>query len=460
MPENHDLQTKGVQTLLGDPRKAIRKLSAPIIVALISRTLYNVTDAIWVSGLGPDALSAVGFYFPFFIFIIALANGLATGVGACISRFIGANDKTNANSAATHGMVILLLFVAPLTAFMLFFSRMMFSRMGASGTPLEYTIAYSRIMFSGTFIIFFNLMGNSILHSEGDAKKSMLAMLTGSILNIVLDPIFIYTLGLGVSGAAWATLISMSSVSIVVIFLLFIQKRTYISIQLRKFRFRKMILKDIAGVGLPASFSQMSMSIMMFSMTAIISKGGGTLGVAIFYTGWRIVTMATLPMMGVARAVTAVVGAAFGAKDPGKMRTAYLYSLKSGLMLECVLALLVFIFAPIIVRVFTWSDAATEMTPGLIQFLRIVCFIFPATAVGMLSSAMFQGIGKGLAALLVSLTRTVFTTLPLAWFFGVYLEMGLTGVWIGMAGAGLILIPTAFGWAMWHLKRQSTILLN
>ncbi|HBF42694.1 MAG TPA: MATE family efflux transporter [Desulfobacteraceae bacterium] len=444
-------QTKGVKTLLGDPKKAIIKLSIPMVAAMSAHTIYNLVDAIWVSGKGPESLSAVGFSFPFLFLAMAIANGIGIGGGSAISRRIGATDKKGADSIATHTIIIMLVFSGFFTSAMLLLAQPVLRIMGA-GCALDLSVTYARIMFSGIVFIFFMQVAVAILRSEGDVKRAMYAMMAGAILNIALDPIFIYTLGLGVAGAAWATILSMFLVSIITFYWLFIEKKTYISFKFKGFRFEKEALIDIARVGFPASVSQASMSLMAFALTTIVASVGGPDGVAVYTTGWRVISLAILPMLGVASAVTSVTGAAFGAQDYKKVEISYMYAIKAGVLTESVLALGIFIFAAQITWIFTWSKESARLVGDLTLFLRVLWLLLPTVAFGMLSSAMFQGVGKGLSALIMTIIRTLVFTAPFAWFLGIYLDWGLLGVWIGMVAAGISYIPIAFGWATFYIR--------
>jgi putative MATE family efflux protein len=445
-------QTKGVDTLLGDPKRAIIKLSVPMVVAMSFQTLYNLADAIWVSGRGPDSLSAVGFIFPFFFLAMALANGVGIGGGAAISRRIGAQDKVGADKVATHSIVSNLIIGILTSVVLLMILPQALIFMGAEN-ELHLSLAYGRILIAGIVFLFFNASAVSILRSEGDAKRAMIAMATGGILNIILDPFFIYVLNLGVAGAAIATILSMFTTTILTSYWLFIQRKTFVVVRFRGFRFDGSILYDIGRVGLPASVSQMSMSLMAFLLTTLIARVGGTLGVAAYTSGWRIISIATLPMLGVASAVTSVTGAAFGASDYQKARTAYYFALKSGFVVELVLSLIVMIFAPQITWIFTWSKESDLLVPELIGFLRILWLLLPTVPFGMLTSGLFQGTGKGVFALICTLIRTIVFTVPFAWLLGVYFDWGLRGIWIGMAAAGVAYIPVVFGWGMFYLRR-------
>ena len=276
------VQTKGVKTLLGDSKKAILKLSIPMIIAMSVQTIYNFVDALWVSGFasnfftsfeipetGKGALAAIGFVFPFFMMAVAISTGLGVGGGSAISRKIGSNDKKGADNIAIHSVIITILIAIVFSLLLFTFSDRIFSWIGA-GDSLNMTISYGRIIFAGSIAIFFTNIANALLRGEGDAKRAMYAMMLGAGINIILDPIFIYTFALGVTGAAYATILSMGLTSSILIYWLFLRKNTYVSFNFRDFKFNKDVIKDIFRVGLPASFQQLSMSITMLIINYII----------------------------------------------------------------------------------------------------------------------------------------------------------------------------------------------
>jgi putative MATE family efflux protein len=452
-------ETNGVQTLLGDPKKAIIKLAIPMIIAMSITTVYNLADAIWVSGLGSDALAAVGFVFPFFFMALAIANGLGIGGGAAISRRIGANDKEGADNVAVHTLVIMLIISTLFTILFFVFAPDIFSIIGA-GKTLAMATVYARIMAIGTVTIFFSFIANAILRAEGDVNRAMHAMALGAVLNIALDPIFIYTFNLGVAGAAWATLLSMNVSSLLLFYWLFLKKNTYLSFQFRGFHFNKSVIKDIFKVSFPASVMQLSLSITMLIMNIIIIKVGiingaenPQDGVAVFTVGWRIATLATMPLIGIATAVVSVTGAAYGARDYKKLNISYMHAIKISIIIEAIIALFIFVFAPAITVLFTIAETSAHLAPDIIIFLRIACIFFPGIALGMLSSSMFQGTGHGMNALIVTIFRSIILTLPFAWFFSITLDMGLPGAWWGLVAANCIGSSAAFIWAKIYIKK-------
>lgn len=445
--------TKGVQTLLGNPKQAIIKLSIPMIVAMSVHTLYNFVDGLWVSGLGPDALSAVGFFFPFFFMVFALAAGIGVGGSSAISRRIGAKDKKNADAIASHTMVMMFITTLIITVPFMILAPRIFAAMGA-GPIVPTATAYARILFAGTLIILFSNISSAILRGEGDVKRAMIIMMLGAGINIILDPIFIYVLKLGVKGAAWATMISLCVSSAFLFHWLFIKRDTYVTISFRQFRFRKVILKDILRVGIPSTFMQMSMALTMLIINLIAVKVGGTDGVAVFTTGWRVVMFATLPLIGIATAVTSVTGAAFGGKAYRKLNTSYMYAIKIGASISLITAVITFFLAPSIAWLFTTSQEAFRIRPELITFLQIMCIFYPGVSFGMFSSAMFQGTGKGTISLTVTIIRTIILTTPLAYLFAIIIDLGLDGIWWGMVAGNLMGSLIAFSWGRHFVRRM------
>jgi putative MATE family efflux protein len=444
-------KTEGVKTLLGDPKKAIIKLAWPMIIAMSAHTIYNLVDALWVSGLGSDPIAAIGFFFPFFFIAMAISTGIGIGGGAAISRRIGAKDKAGADNVGVHTIILMVFIAIVFTIPFLILAEQIFIRIGAEEI-IDLVLAYANIIFAGTIIIFFNMIATSILRAEGDAKRSMWVMMLGAILNIILDPIFIYVLDLGVAGAAWATVISMSISSIILVYWLFIKKDTYVTFDFKSFKWDKKILKDISSVGVPASVMQVAMAFTMLIMNLIIVQIASGDGIAVFTIGWRVVTVAILPLIGIATAVTSVAGATYGARNLPKLKTSYFYSIKLGLLISTIAGLSTFLLAPQIAAVFTTHKDAAHLADDLTVFLQIICLFYPGVAFGMFSSAMFQGTGKGTNALIVTILRTIILAPPFALLYIYYFNLDLVGAWVGLVSANLIGSIVAFSWARSYIS--------
>ena len=459
-------ETKGVQTLLGDPKKAVIKLAIPMIIAMSVQTLYNFVDTLFVSGVGKDfftnslisgigklGVAAVGLILPFFMMAIAISTGLGVGASSAISRRIGGADKKGADNVAEHSIIIAILLAFIFSVILFIFVEPLLQFIGA-GDALPYAVMYGRIIFAGSITIFFINIGTAILRGEGDAKRAMYSIVFGTGLNIILDPIFIYKFELGVSGAAYATIFSMAMTTLILIYWIFIKKDTYLNFKLNRFNFKKDIILDIFRVGLPASVQQLSMSFTMLILNFIILNIilAGDAGISIYRIGWAIVSIAILPLLGLATAVITVTGAAFGARDFKKLNIAFLFSVKFGLIIEILIAIMLYVLAPLITLIFTTGEGLPALRPDIELFVKISCLFYPGAAFGIASSSMFQGTGKGLYALIATLLRTIILTPICAIIFCCGFSLGLNGVWWGLVVANLIGSIVSFTWAKLYIK--------
>ena len=371
--------------------------------------------------------------------------GLGIGGGSAISRCIGKHDRDTAGDIATHTMILTAIFAVVYSIPLYFMIGFIFQKIGV-GDALGQSISYARVMIIGTFLLFFGQTASSILRSEGDTKRAMWAMLLGSVLNIFLDPLFIYVFGMGVSGAAWASLLSMALSSLFMFNWLFFKKDTFVPLHFKGFRFKPEILKDIFSVGFPSTIQMVIMSISMFIMNIIIVGVGGPDGVAVYATGWRVLMLGTMPVFGIAAAIVPIAGAAFGSKEYKKLKIAYEYAIKAGILIEVIAAIFVLIFAPIIAIAFTYSKSTAHIAPELINFIRITALSYPAVAIGPVSGSVFQGVGKGNNALLVTLLRTIVFTVPLTYVFAYTLGFRLNGIWWGIVVSNLSGALIAYIW--------------
>jgi putative MATE family efflux protein len=445
-------ETRGVKILLGDPKKAIVKLALPMIFAMVLSSIYNVVDRFWVSGLGQDALSATGYYFPLMLFVIAFATGLGVGGGASVSQFIGARRPERASSAALHTLVLSVILAAVFTLPLILFSRQIFTVLGAR-SALDDAMAYGNIMFGGTIFLFFTSIAAALLRGEGSATKSMISIASGALLNVGLDPLFIYGFKMGVAGAAWASVLSMALSSLPLVYWLFIEKKSYLRFKFRGFRFEGGIISHIAAVGVPAVLMQGAMAVQMFLITMILAAIGKDRAVAVFTAGWTVVQIAIMALIGMGTAVTSTAAAAFGAREYGKLAVINGYAFKVGLVIACGIALLTALGAPLIALLFAWSPETRALAPDITAFLQIIWIFYPATAGGLLSSALFQGVRKGSYSLVITIFRTIVFAVPFAFVMGIALGWGATGVYAGLIAASWFSSLIAFFWARAHVRK-------
>ncbi len=438
--------TKGVQLLLGDPRKALIRLSAPMMMAMFVQAFYNLADSIWVAGLGPAALASTGVFFPIFMVIVSFAAGISVGASAVISQQIGRNDKPKADEAATHSLLLGLILGAVMTVVFLLLIENILKLLNLSAEVHKLSVTYATIVLSGIVLLMFNNVANGILRGEGDTKRVMYAITLGSVLNIGLDPIFIYIFKLGVAGAAYATVLSIASSSFLIFNWIFLKKKTFVTISFRDFKYNNRTVTEILKIGIPSSLAQLTMSVVNFVLNVFVVRVAGDFGMAVFTAAWRLIDFARIPLIGIASAVTAIVGAAYGARDGHKLNEAHLFSIKFGELIGVGVLILIVVTAPQLALLFTYTQEGSQIYDDLVLAMRILSLFLPGIPFGMFTSSLFQGVGQAGKSLIVTILRTVVMQVIFCWLFAFVLDFGLVGVWLGIVCGNAIGSTITFVW--------------
>ncbi|WP_286009010.1 MATE family efflux transporter [Methanobrevibacter woesei] len=427
------MANKNIELMRGNPETAVRKLAIPVMISMLLTASYNIIDGIWITGLGEAAIAGIGFVTPIFMILNGVSVGLGSGATSSISRFVGAHDKNRASDSAAHSIIILFIASIILTLIFLVIQEPLLRIYGASGTALEEALSYSTPLFLGLIGIMFANGASGILRGEGDMKRAMYAVVVSVILNAILDPIFIYTFGLGAAGAAIATVLSSLISAIVILYWLLVKKDTYVDINLRKFKFNSKITKNILKVGIPASLDMFIMSIAVALYLIFITIISGDYGVAAYTSGQRIYLFAIMPLTAIGTAVVAVCGSAFGAENGDYLSRAHKYGAKFGILFGLAVTIIVVLFATPIASIFAYTPETSHLVSGIALFLQFAFLSIPLTGAGMASSFLYQGIGRGVTSLFFTIFREVICTVILTYLFGIVLEWGLIGIWIGLA---------------------------
>ena len=444
--------TQGVTILTGDPKKAIISLSGPMIVAMLLLSSYNIVNAVWVVGLGSDALAAVGFMTPLYMVLMGLGTGIGAGATSAIARRIGANDRNGANNCAVHTLLIALILSVIVTLPLVIFAGQIALLFGA-GKTAGLAVAYGQVLFGGSFFILFVNIAYGILRAEGDAKRTMHAMVAASLLNIVLDPLLIYGLGLGIAGAAWGTVISLAAATIVLCYWFFIKKDTYVCFSRQVFIPSRSVVSDILSVGIPASVEYLLMSALNIILNLILVMVATTDAVAVFSVGFRVVSFGIVPIVAIGTSVVSVVGAAYGARHYEKIRVAHTFAIMFGLAIALSVSILTGIFAYPIASVFSYSQQSAHLYPAIAAFIGVMCFFYPFVPLGLLSSSLFQGVGKGPTSLFLTFMRSLVFAAVFAYLFAIPMGMGEQGVWWGIVAGEVAGGLLAFVWARLYLSK-------
>lgn len=452
------MANENVELMRGEPEIAIRKLAIPIMISMLLTASYNIVDGIWVAGLGQAAIAGIGFVTPIFMILNGFSVGLGNGATSSISRAVGARNHEGASKSATHSLLIFLVASILLTLIFLIIQEPLLIAYGASGQSLAEGIKYGTPLFMGLFAFMFANGGSGILRGEGDMKRAMYAIIVSVILNFILDPIFIYVLNLGSAGASLATITSSIGSAIVIMYWILIKKDTYVDVTFKGFKFESHIARDILKVGIPSSLDMLMMSIAMSFYLIFISSVGGEYGIAAFTSGQRLYLFGIMPLTAVGSAVAAVSGSSYGANNWEYLSRTHTYGTKFAMIIAIAILLILVIFAPQLSMIFAYTPETAPLIPEITNFLRIASFGLLLVGIGMPSSFMYQGIGRGTTSLIWTIIRELIFTVSFTYIFGIMLNWGLTGIWVGLAIGRILASILNFIYAKYTLRELKKVM--
>ena len=444
--------SNNVDIMLGNPKKALISMSIPLIISLLISSLYNLIDAAWVSGLGADALAGVGFFTPIFMILVGFGNGLGAGAAFAISKYVGEENKPKANNASIHSILIDIVVSIIITIILLILLIPILNVMGV-GQTIGYATDYGNIIVLGSIFIILSNALYGIYRGEGDSTRPMYAMMASAILNMILDPIFIYNLNLGVKGAAIATVISSIFVILILTYWFYIKKDTYLKPILSNFKFNRNISFDIVKVGIPASIQLLNNAFFAAVFSALLAFLGSTDSVAVYSTGWRVVIIGTTPILAIGTALISVIAANYGAKNFENIKIAHRYAMKISMVFAFAVAILTNVFAGDIASIFASSGSSVRIASELTSFLQWIVIYYPTMAVGVASTYVFQGIGRGITAMFQTIMRETGFTIFFAVLLGVILGYGVWGAWMGIVLGEIVSNNITLIWADLSIKR-------
>lgn len=371
--------------------KALMSLGVPIMIGMLINALYNLVDAYFVGGLGESQMGAISIVFPLGQVVVGLGLMFGNGAASYLSRLLGRGEKESADqvaSTALYSSVSIGVIIILLTTL---FMEPILTMLGATETILPYALTYARIYVISCVFNVFNVTMNNIVSSEGAAKTTMCALLLGAVLNTVLDPIFIYTLNLGVAGAAIATAISQMVSTLVYLIYVF-RKKSAFSFCIKQFVPTKEIMTEILKIGIPTLTFQILTSLSI----ALINRAANSYGDAVIAgmgAVTRITSMGTLIVFGFLKGFQPIAGFSYGAKKFNRLREAIKISTLWSTIFCVVVGFLVAIFSKQIISQFTTGNE--EMILVGQKSLIANGFSFFLFGFYTVYSSLFLALGKG-----------------------------------------------------------------
>lgn len=422
--------TAGTRTLLGDQRKGVIALAIPIGVALFFQQLNNIVDSLWVAGLGGSAMSALGIVYPIYTILIGIGNGLGIGVGAAIARNIGLRNHADANRAAAQGVVITLAVSLVLTPVLMLTAEPLMGIMGAGDTVGD-CLDYAYPIYISSFFVILSGVMSGMLRGEGAAKRSMAIQVVGALMNIVLDPILIYTFDMGVAGAAWATVIAFMVSCAMAAYWYLRGKEMYISTTRSDYRPDARVCREVMSVGGPEALELSIMYVFNIFLNYMVIECGGTDMVGLYSTGWRIANFILIVAQAMGGAMVAVCAAEYGMRRFDMIRDAFRYSVTRSVAWTVVLSGVLALSSGVLASVFTVSDDLAYLHGDMTEMLLFFALFLPVMSLVYTGSSLMQAVDRAAGGMMNSLARNIIMS---GAFYAVTVAFGtLTSLWWAMA---------------------------
>lgn len=405
--------------------RLLMRLAAPAVAAQVINLLYNLVDRMYIGRIpdvGRVALTGVGVCLPLIMIISAFAALIGMGAAPRASIFLGKGEKEKAEQTLGNSVSTLVILSIALTLVFFFFAEPMLLAFGASPETLPYALSYMRIYALGTLFVQMTLGLNTFISAQGFSRISMLTVMIGAVTNIVLDPILIFGFKMGVSGAAWATIVSQC-LSMVWILHFLTGKKTTIRIKRHFLRIRPAILLPCLALGLSPFIMQATESLIAVCFNTSLQTYGGDIAVGAMTILTSVMQFAMLPMMGLSQGAQPIVSYNYGAGNAERVKTTVWYLLGISLAYSTLLWGAVQLYPAFFVQIFNNDPELLAFTVGALRAYMAVSFVFGAQ---IACQQTFIALGNAKSSLFLALLRKIILLIPLIYLMPVLLPSNQT----------------------------------
>ena len=415
------------------------KLSWPALVSMTLNALYNVVDSVYIGhGCGDNALAGITLTFPIMMALGAFGPLIGLGHGAILSIRLGQKDRVGAEKALGECIALKLLLFLVLPPLIFAHLEPIIRFVGGSGVKpeaLAAAIDYLRIVVWSHVFSHLAFGLSACMRAEGSARYSMSCMVVGFGVNLVLDPVFIFGLGMGVKGAAWATVVAMLA-SCLWAFRFYVSRRSVVRLRLRRIRIYSDIVWRTLGIGMGPFLQQLAGAAIAASMnmafrTYMPDVDARTVEVASAGVFHRVVLTIVMPVMGVQQGLAPIIGFNWGARSYDRVRRTVLLGLATTTALTCVACLATVCAPRLLVRCFV-DSASLELIAAATRDMRLSNCMIWCISLNIVATTYFQSIGKPKTAILLSLLRQVICLIPCIWLLPLLIDDSAFAVWLAM----------------------------
>ena len=406
--------------------KLLFTMSLPLILSMLVQALYNIVDSIFVAQINENALTAVSLAFPIQNLMISVASGTGVGVNALLSKSLGEKEQDKVDKAANNGVLLAICSCLAFVVIGLAGSRAFFATQTEDPQILEYGVQYMTIVCACSFGLFMQVTMERLLQSTGLTLYNMISQGTGAIVNIILDPVFIFGIGfvpkMGVAGAAIATVIGQFCGMCIGIYCN-LKKNKEIHFSFKRMRFDGETVKEIYVVGVPSILMMSIGSVMTYGMNKIL-LGFSSTAAAVFGVYFKLQSFFFMPVFGLNNSLVPIIAYNYGAKNKARI----LHTVKLG----CAAAVIILVIGALIFQTMPATllrmfNASEDMIGIGVTALRIISISFLLAGFCIVIGSVFQALGNGMYSLITSVCRQLLVLLPVAWLFARI--FGLHAVW-------------------------------
>ena len=406
--------------------KLLITMSLPMMISMLVQALYNVVDSIFVSRINENALTAVSLAFPIQTLMIAVAGGTCVGINAVLSKALGEKDQERADNTAVSGIVLMAFSYVLFLLIGLFATRAFYLSQTDDPQILEFGVQYLSIVCSCSFGLFAQFVFERLLQSTGRTFYIMITQGTGAVINIILDPIFIFGLfgmpKMGVAGAAVATVTGQTIAGTIALIVNF-KKNEDIHIRFKGLRIEREVVGQIYKIGVPSMIMQAIGSVMTYGMNLILISFTPT-ATAVFGVYFKLQSFIFMPVFGLNNGLVPILAYNYGAGRRDRFIQAMKFAI---LYAACIMAVGVVVFQTIPAVLLGFFEASDEMLRIGVPALRIICISFLPAAFGIVCGTAFQALGNAVYSMFVSIARQLVVLLPAAFLLSLSGEV--TYVW-------------------------------
>ncbi|MBE0634711.1 MATE family efflux transporter [Candidatus Bipolaricaulota bacterium] len=421
-------------------RKLVVRMSTPSIIALLVHALYNVVDAIFVGrGVGTLGIAGIGVAFPTFLLMIGLGQLVSVGSASVLSRALGRGDMKTAEESMGTGICLVAVAGIALAIIGILFGTQLMKFSGATSEVLPYAVSYITIILGGSFPFLLSFALSGLVRAQGDALRATVPILVAALLNIALDPLFIFGFHMGTAGAAWATILAQG-IGVSYLAWHILRGRSVVRFHLRNLRLRAHLVREIVSIGTSSFIRTFSSSAATVVINRVLGIHGGDVDIAVYSVVNRLMSFARMPIFGVVDGVQPIFGFNYGARQTDRVQSTIWHGLAFAGLLSGFFWIVFLVFPRAFLGLFS-TDVAL-ITRGSTA-LRWIALVIPLFAVQAIVGGLYQAIGRASHALVISLLRGIILIIPCVFILSHF--FGTTGVWVAFSVtdvlSALIVLP-------------------